>query len=112
MKNRIISLLLSMVLVVTCFAPNVFAADETGVEGFVERLYTIALNRASEPDGKAFWVKQLKDKTMTGAEVAHGLPMLTFLTVSMLQGFTKRLWIESLKMTALISGQQVFSVEL
>lgn len=72
MKNRIISLLLSMVLVVTCFAPNVFAAEETGVEGFVERLYTIALNRASEPDGKAFWVKQLKDKTMTGAEVAHG----------------------------------------
>lgn len=61
-----------MVVILAVVSQSLRADTNSGVEGFVERLYTIALNRASEPDGKAFWVKQLKDKTMTGAEVAHG----------------------------------------
>ena len=40
-------------------------------EDFVERLYTIALNRASDPKGKEFWVKQVVDEGKTGADCAR-----------------------------------------
>ena len=43
---------------------------ETGFEGFVERLYNIALNRESDPEGKAFWVKRVKEEGATGADCA------------------------------------------
>ncbi|MBO7452766.1 MAG: DUF4214 domain-containing protein, partial [Clostridiales bacterium] len=45
---------------------------ETGVAGFVERLYTIALGRESDPDGKAYWVDCVNTKGSTGADVARG----------------------------------------
>lgn len=61
-----------MVVILAVVSQSLRADTNSGVEGFVERLYTIALKRDSEPEGKAFWVQQLKDKTMTGAEVAHG----------------------------------------
>lgn len=35
---------------------------------FVERLYTIALGRASEADGKAYWEEQVIKKGLTGAD--------------------------------------------
>ena len=40
-------------------------------EDFVERLYTVALNRASEPEGKAFWIKQVVEEGKTGADCAR-----------------------------------------
>ena len=44
-------------------------AKETGVEGFCERLYTCALNRASDKNGKANWVQQI-NYGMSGGDVA------------------------------------------
>ncbi|MBO4495932.1 MAG: DUF4214 domain-containing protein [Clostridiales bacterium] len=40
-------------------------------EDFVERLYTVALNRASEPEGKQFWIKQVVEEGKTGADCAR-----------------------------------------
>ncbi len=40
-------------------------------EDFVERLYTVALNRESDPEGKAFWVKQVVEEGKTGADCAR-----------------------------------------
>ena len=40
-------------------------------EDFVERLYVVALGRASEPEGKAFWVDQVVNKGLTGADCAR-----------------------------------------
>ena len=40
-------------------------------EDFVERLYTVALNRKSEPDGKKFWVNKVVKEGATGAECAR-----------------------------------------
>ena len=37
----------------------------------MERLYVVALNRASEPEGKAFWVKQVVEEGKTGADCAR-----------------------------------------
>lgn len=47
-------------------------ASEGGIAGFVERLYTIALSRPSEPAGKAAWISALQSGISTGADVAHG----------------------------------------
>ena len=38
---------------------------------FVERLYTVALNRSSDPDGKAFWVKKVQNGEYNGADCAR-----------------------------------------
>ncbi|MBO7426601.1 MAG: DUF4214 domain-containing protein [Clostridiales bacterium] len=41
-----------------------------GFEDFVERLYTVALNRASEPEGKAFWCEHVGNGDLDGAQCA------------------------------------------
>ena len=46
-------------------------AKEPSFEDFVERLYVVALGRASEPEGKAFWVDQVVNKGFTGADCAR-----------------------------------------
>ncbi len=43
---------------------------ETGVAGFCERLYTCCLGRASEPEGKEYWINALQNGA-TGAQAAH-----------------------------------------
>ena len=40
-------------------------------EDFVERLYTVALNRASEPEGKAFWCEHVGNGDLNGAQCAN-----------------------------------------
>ena len=48
------------------------ASSESGVAGFVERLYSVALNRQSDPNGKADWVNRIKTGEISGAEAARG----------------------------------------
>ncbi len=45
-------------------------ADPT-FEDFVERLYTVALGRESDSEGKTFWVKQVVEEGKTGADCAR-----------------------------------------
>jgi len=45
--------------------------QEPSIADFVERLYTIALNRESDPEGKAFWIEEIEDGKRTGADCAH-----------------------------------------
>ena len=44
---------------------------EVSFEDFVERLYVIALERPSEPEGKAFWCEKVNDGTYDGAYCAR-----------------------------------------
>ena len=46
--------------------------SEGGVAGFVERLYTIALGRASDPAGKQDWIDAITLRGETGAGAARG----------------------------------------
>ena len=46
-------------------------SDDPTFEDFVERLYTVALDRESDPEGKAFWVKQVVEEGKTGADCAR-----------------------------------------
>lgn len=45
---------------------------ESGIEGFVERLYTVALGRQSDPAGKADWINRVRVGGKTGADLARG----------------------------------------
>ena len=45
--------------------------SEGGVAGFVERLYTVALGRKSDPNGKADWIRAIRNGA-TGADAAYG----------------------------------------
>ncbi|MEG1323142.1 MAG: DUF4214 domain-containing protein, partial [Ruthenibacterium sp.] len=64
---------------ITCMADNhvsasctvaVRAVPESGVSGFVERLYSVALGRESDEKGKKDWTGALQGGTITGAQVA------------------------------------------
>jgi len=50
-------------------------ASAKGEEGtfdeFIERLYTVAMNRASDPEGKKFWIDQVVNQGKTGADCAR-----------------------------------------
>jgi len=51
-------------------APKPSPSDKT-FEAFVERLYTVALNRASDPQGKKYWVNKVEKEGATGADCAR-----------------------------------------
>ena len=44
---------------------------EPSIADFVERLYTIALDRESEPEGKSFWVNEIESGNRTGGDCAY-----------------------------------------
>ena len=46
--------------------------NETGVAGFVERLYSVALGRQSDPVGKQDWIDAITLRGETGASCARG----------------------------------------
>ena len=51
---------------------NSTPAPEQGVAGFVERLYTVALGRPSDPAGKQDWIDAVTLRGETGAGCARG----------------------------------------
>lgn len=60
---------------ITSFSDFVFADEapaETGIPGFVERLYQVCLDRASDEAGKADWVGKLTSGEKSGTDVAFG----------------------------------------
>ncbi len=52
-------------------APTSNPTKGGGFEDFVERLYTVALNRPSEPEGKAFWCEHVGNGDLNGAQCAN-----------------------------------------
>ena len=51
-------------------APTTVPANGT-IGDFVERLYTVALNRASEKAGKDYWIDEITSGRRTGGDCAH-----------------------------------------
>ena len=70
--KRILLIILSSILLTSSLNITKVEAANNSVEAFVERLYTIVLKRSSEKAGKNYWVKNLKTRQKTGAEVAYG----------------------------------------
>ncbi|MBP5299236.1 MAG: DUF4214 domain-containing protein, partial [Lachnospiraceae bacterium] len=53
------------------FASDYSVSSEKSFEDFIERLYTIALNRDSDSEGKAYWIKRVTTEGATGADCAR-----------------------------------------
>ncbi|MBR3057227.1 MAG: DUF4214 domain-containing protein [Clostridiales bacterium] len=51
--------------------PTISPEKEPSIADFVERLYTIALNRESEKAGKDFWINEIESGNRTGGDCAH-----------------------------------------
>ncbi len=52
--------------------PTIKANAEGGVDGFVERCYTVTLGRGSDPEGFADWKDQLLNGKSVGVNIAYG----------------------------------------
>lgn len=46
--------------------------SSTGVEGYVERMYSVCLDRTPDAEGNAYWIEQLKSGKETGVHSAYG----------------------------------------
>ncbi len=51
---------------------NIGVQTSEGVEGFIERLYLVALGRDFDPNGKADWLNRVRTQGYTGADLARG----------------------------------------
>lgn len=52
-------------------APTPSPTEVPSVGDFVERLYTVALDRESEPEGKDYWVNEIESGNVTGGDCAY-----------------------------------------
>ena len=59
-------------IIVFAFPSTVFAGDNSGVEGFVTRLYETCLGRGPDPAGFENWVSNLVNGKVSGGEAAYG----------------------------------------
>ena len=74
--SKILSLFLSFLMVLSVISFPTINANADGSAGtlddFVERCYTVTLDRPSDPDGFADWKGQLLNGKAVGIEVAYG----------------------------------------
>ncbi|MBR6384139.1 MAG: DUF4214 domain-containing protein [Lachnospiraceae bacterium] len=72
-KLRVLSLALAILLVLSVISfPSMKAKAAGTVDDFVERCYTVTLDRGSDPDGFADWKGQLLNGEAVGVHVAYG----------------------------------------
>lgn len=72
-KARVFSIALSLLMVLSMISlPSIKGNAEGGVDGFVERCYTVTLDRGSDPDGFADWKGQLLNGKSVGVNIAYG----------------------------------------
>ena len=69
--TKLISIMLIIILLLGITVPIASASNDPIVQ-FVERLYTLVLNRGSDPAGLLHWSGLLRNKQLSGAEVAAG----------------------------------------
>ena len=72
-KMRFLSVLLSLFMIFSVISfPTIKAKAAGTIDDFVERCYTVILNRPSEAEGFADWKNQLVTGQSVGAQVAYG----------------------------------------
>ena len=75
-KMRILSVIMSLLMLISVISFPTLNAKADGSAGtlddFVERCYTVTLDRGSDPDGFADWKGQLLNGEAVGIEVAYG----------------------------------------
>lgn len=72
MRRKLVTVLIAMVFVMQSFVMTSFAANSSGVEGFVIRCYDIALGRSPDEGGIRGWCQKLRNGEACGVSVAYG----------------------------------------
>lgn len=74
-RRNFLIILVTIILIINTFGGFVFAGNTANenypkatVGDFIERLYTVALGRASEKEGKTWWVNEITTGNKTGAD--------------------------------------------
>lgn len=72
-KIKIMTVAFAMFLIIIfAFPSTVFGDDNSGVEGFVTRLYEACLGRSPDPAGFENWVNNLVTEKVSGGQAAYG----------------------------------------
>ncbi|MBO4776523.1 MAG: DUF4214 domain-containing protein, partial [Lachnospiraceae bacterium] len=72
-RTRFLSVILSLLMILSVVSIPAFKAKAAGgVDGFVERCYTVTLDRGSDPDGFAAWKDMLLNGKSVGIFIAYG----------------------------------------
>jgi lysophospholipase L1-like esterase len=72
-KIKIMTITFAMIFIfVFAFPSTVFADQNSGVEGFVTRLYETCLGREPDPAGFESWVNNLVTEKVSGGQAAYG----------------------------------------
>ncbi len=72
-RTRFLSVILSLLMILSVVSIPAFKAKAAGgVDGFVERCYTVTLDRGSDPDGFAAWKDMLLNGRSVGIFIAYG----------------------------------------
>ncbi len=72
-KMRVLSVVMSLLMILSVISfPTLKASAEGGVDGFVERCYTVTLDRGSDATGFADWKDQLLNGKSVGVNIAYG----------------------------------------
>ena len=71
--TRVVSVVLSLLMILSVISfPTLKANAAEGVDGFVERCYTVTLGRGSDAAGFADWKDQLLNGKSVGINIAYG----------------------------------------
>ena len=71
MRKKLLSLVIAICVVFSVFT-CVSADSNSGVEGFVTRLYEVCLDRTPDQAGLDSWTGNLRSGAVTGSDVARG----------------------------------------
>ncbi|MCR4928491.1 MAG: DUF4214 domain-containing protein, partial [Lachnospiraceae bacterium] len=72
-KTRILSVIMALLMIISVINfPAIKANAAGGVDGFVERCYTVTLGRGSDAAGFADWKDQLLNGKSVGVNIAYG----------------------------------------
>ena len=63
--------LIALMLLFTSTGPAIEVLGSDGVNGFVTRMYNVALDRAPDPEGLASWTNGLRSGSISGGDVAR-----------------------------------------
>ena len=54
------------------YTSSIRVVEGSGIRGFAERLYSVALNRSPDQAGLDYWSQRLADRNVTGTQAAYG----------------------------------------
>ena len=69
-KSMFLRMVVVVLIISLSLSMTAYAETDSGLEGFVTRLYRLTLDREPDPGGLEYWVQELQQGSKTGADVS------------------------------------------